>query len=280
MIIFKTADSLSSHLNDRRKQGRKIAFIPTMGALHEGHLSLIDLANQAHDLTICSIFVNPTQFNNVTDYTHYPITIENDIASLVRANCDILFLPHKSEMYGKGYKAKHYDLGYLEDILEGRYRPGHFQGVCQVVDRLLEIVSADTMYLGQKDYQQCMVIKRLLYITNRAGKVELVVGATVREESGLAMSSRNMRLTESQKTAAAAISKALTSVKNDIQHQPPQELINQAWIELEREGFAIDYIEIVSADTLEKATTLNQPLIALIAATTGGVRLIDNMILN
>src|SRR5215212_8351624 len=171
MIIFKTPDALSGHINQQKKSGKKIGFVPTMGALHEGHLSLIGVAKKPNDLTICSIFVNPTQFNNPEDFKLYPVTIEKDIEQLIRAGCDILFLPSVDEMYPAGHSKKHYPLGRIETILEGYYRPGHFQGVCQIVDRLLDIVRPDNLYLGQKDFQQCMVIRKLLQLLGKDGDI-------------------------------------------------------------------------------------------------------------
>src|SRR6476620_9509378 len=154
MILFKKAAQLSGYLRKQKTNGLSIGFVPTMGALHSGHLSLIAASKKEQSITVCSIFVNPTQFNNPDDFKHYPVRIEEDIEQLLKSDCDILFLPSAEEIYPVGYAAKHYDLGLLETILEGHYRPGHFQGVCQVVDRLLEIIEPTSLYLGQKDYQQ------------------------------------------------------------------------------------------------------------------------------
>ena len=160
MIIFKQQEPLSKYIEDQKKQGRKVGFVPTMGALHDGHLSLVSEARSANDVVVCSIFINPTQFNNQDDFKYYPVTIEKDIEQLISAGCDILFLPTVEEVYPPTWSKKHFDLGPIENILEGFYRPGHFQGVCMVVHRLLDIVQPGRMYLGQKDYQQCMVIKK------------------------------------------------------------------------------------------------------------------------
>ena len=211
MIIFKTVKDISAHISRHKKEGRKIGFVPTMGALHDGHLSLINEVKTVGELCVCSIFVNPTQFNNSDDFKHYPVTIEQDIEQLIAAGCDVLFMPDQSEIYPPEYKAKVYDLGRLEEVLEGRFRPGHFQGVCQVVDRLLDIISVNTLYLGQKDYQQCMVIARLLDLTDRTQNVKLNIVPTIREKSGLAMSSRNLRLTEGERIKAATISENLST---------------------------------------------------------------------
>src|SRR5687767_14988939 len=149
MILFKQAASLSHFLHQQQLEGKTVSFVPTMGALHNGHLSLLSQARNESNLAVCSIFVNPTQFNNPDDFSKYPVTLEKDIEQLHSANCDVLFLPAEVEIYPAGYKAKHYELGVLETVLEGQYRPGHFQGVCQVVDRLLEIVHPNKLFMGQ-----------------------------------------------------------------------------------------------------------------------------------
>jgi pantoate--beta-alanine ligase len=165
-----------------------------MGALHGGHLSLIDTCKKENDLTVCSIFINPVQFNNPDDLKNYPVTTASDIEQLISHSCDVLFMPSVEEMYPAAYIKKQYPIGEIENKLEGYHRPGHFQGVCQAVDRLLEIVQPHNFYLGQKDYQQCMVIKKLLEMTGRENSIQLNIVPTVREEVGLAMSSRNLRL--------------------------------------------------------------------------------------
>src|SRR5215217_1370627 len=179
MIIFKQARQLTLHIESLRNNGKTIGFVPTMGALHQGHLSLIEHSKQKSDVTVCSIFINPTQFNNPEDFLKYPVTQEQDILLLANASCDILFLPQKEEIYQPGFEPKHYELGYLETILEGLHRPGHFQGVCQVVDILLNIVQPHFLFLGQKDYQQCMVISTLLEL--RGSKEKLIFVPTIRE---------------------------------------------------------------------------------------------------
>ncbi len=280
MIIFKTAKELTKYLLRQKSVEKKIGFVPTMGALHNGHLFLIFAAKKAQELCVCSIFINPHQFNNETDFIRYPVTIEKDIEYLIKAGCDILFLPHQSEIYPKSYQAKHYNLGSLEQVLEGKFRPGHFQGVCQVVDRLLEIVDPNKMYLGQKDYQQCLVIKRLLELTNRNEKVVLHIEPTIREKSGLAMSSRNMRLSKEQLYKAVFISKALFFIKDHLAQLPIEQLKQKAEESLRKQGLQVDYIEVVNAETLQSATNVNQPLLVLAAAYVGNVRLIDNLVLN
>src|SRR5882757_11264752 len=165
MILFKRAEDLTGWLREQRSRGKSIGFVPTMGALHPGHISLIDISKKTTEITVCSVFVNPTQFNDPRDFQKYPITIENDILLLEKAGTDALFLPEVGEIYPNGIKdLEKYDLGRLETLLEGAFRPGHFQGVCQVMRRLLEAVRPDQLFMGQKDYQQCMVVRRLLEI--------------------------------------------------------------------------------------------------------------------
>src|SRR5438270_8267338 len=204
MIIFKRAVDLEHYLFEQKRSGRNIGFVPTMGALHKGHLSLISRAGKS-GLVVCSIFVNPTQFNDPEDFKNYPVNIENDMELLVQSGCDVLFLPSVEEIYPAGFSKKHYDLGPIEFVLEGAHRPGHFQGVCQVVDRLLQIVQPDDLFTGQKDYQQCMVIRKLISLVGMEDRVNLVVVPTVREKDGLAMSSRNLRLNEEQRKKAPLV---------------------------------------------------------------------------
>ncbi len=280
MIIFKTASDLTDYVQQQKNSGKKLGFVPTMGALHAGHLSLIHQAKSENNITVCSIFINPTQFTNTADFTHYPTTIEKDIEQLIGAGCEVLFLPHQTEIYYEGYQAKHYALGNLETVLEGYYRPGHFQGVCQVVDRLLQIIPADALYLGQKDYQQCMVIKKLLQLTGKEKNVTLTIASTVREESGLAMSSRNMRLNKDQKKAAQTISEVLFYIKQQIQYLPIETLKQTAIERLEAKGFIVDYVAIADGETLEPVNAIQKNSVALVAATIDGIRLIDNLILD
>src|SRR5436190_4833396 len=191
MILFKKEADLHNWLDVQQKKDRQVGFIPTMGALHQGHISLIKSSKINEAITVCSIFVNPTQFNDRKDFNKYPATPENDIYLLEKADCDVLFMPSEREIYPDSFNKTHYDLGYLETILEGKYRPGHFQGVCKVMDRLLHIVNPSHLYLGQKDYQQCMVIRKLIQIVGLSKSVEITVSSTLRENDGLAMSSCN-----------------------------------------------------------------------------------------
>ncbi len=279
MILFKRAADINKYLKIKSKSGDSLGFVPTMGALHAGHISLLENSKKVNTLTVCSIFVNPTQFNDPKDFAKYPVTPEKDILALEQCGCDILFLPSVEEIYPQGITGSPvFDLGYLETILEGSYRPGHFQGVCQVMSRLLEIVMPDTLYLGQKDYQQCMVIKRLIALNG--WPIQLTVCATLRENTGLALSSRNMRLTATEKEKAAIIFKALQYLAQQIKPGEMVEYKTKAEQMITEAGFEkIDYVSIADADTLEPITIWNgqTPLVALVAAFLNGVRLIDNM---
>jgi pantoate--beta-alanine ligase len=280
MIIFRNTVLLKKHLSGLRKQG-KIGFVPTMGALHDGHIQLIRTSLDENAHTLCSIFVNPTQFNDPQDFQKYPITIEADIQKLESAGCNILFLPTVEEIYPGGTgNGKHYDLGHLEQVLEGSFRPGHFQGVCRVVDILLEISEPNALYLGQKDYQQCMVIKKMIELTGR--QTSLRICDTVRERDGLAMSSRNMRLTPGQRTTATLIHKLLSEARRSLKPGDLRPFQEKALQELRNGGFKPDYFEFAHADSLQILQHWNgkDPLVAVVAAFLGDVRLIDNMILN
>jgi len=283
MILFKRAFDLREHLEKQRKHGKKTGFAPTMGALHEGHISLLEASEKENDLSVVSIFVNPTQFNDPADFAKYPVTLEKDISMLEAAGCDILFLPSVEEMYPGGQMLKtKYELGYLESLLEGSFRPGHFQGVCQIVHRLLEIVLPDNLYMGQKDYQQCMVVRKLLELTGLEKTVTLRISPTLREKSGLAMSSRNMRLSEEERNAAVAIYEALDLVRKNLQPGPLTALQQQSTQQLINKGFRVDYVQIADAATLLPVENWDgrQKLVALAAAFLGDVRLIDNLLLN
>jgi pantoate--beta-alanine ligase len=280
MRLFKKATDITEYLLKIKEQGKAVGFVPTMGALHDGHVSLLRNAKANSAVSVCSIFVNPTQFNDIKDFTNYPVTIEKDIDFLEKAGCDVLFLPAVTEMYPKGTEnTEKYELGYLETVLEGRFRPGHFQGVCMVVHRLLNIIPADTLYLGQKDYQQCMVVKKLIRLKDINTKI--IICPTLREKDGLAMSSRNVRLTGAHRKKAIQISENLSFLKKHITPGDVSQLKNTAIQNLAGSGFKIDYLEIANAETLEILNTWDGIIktVAVAAAFLGDVRLIDNMLL-
>lgn len=280
MIIFKHSADVQAYLQNTSK---KVAFIPTMGALHAGHTSLIKLAIERGEFTVCSIFVNPTQFNDPRDFEKYPKSADGDIALLIEAGCDVLFLPEVAEIYPEGTdKIKAYDFDYLETVLEGAQRPGHFRGVGQVVGRLLEIVSPNYLYLGQKDYQQCMIIADLVRQMGKSGDLEIVTCPTVREPDGLAMSSRNRRLTDSQRALAGVIYQCLVSIQSKHEHGSFSIVQKECMELLKDKGFEPEYVELADANSLKLMSdyTNETRQVALIAAKLGGVRLIDNMLVN
>ncbi|WP_346320659.1 pantoate--beta-alanine ligase [Chitinophaga sp. YIM B06452] len=280
MYLFKRVADLREALRQEKKAGKRIGFAPTMGALHQGHISLVNAAKTQCDIVISSIFVNPTQFNDPKDFEKYPVTIKEDILALTAVGTDILFLPSVEEMYPGGVNGehRHYGFGYLETVLEGAYRPNHFQGVGIIVHKLLEAVVPDDLFMGQKDFQQCMIIKKLLEITGIPAKLHII--PTLRETDGLAMSSRNMRLSPSERQTAIQISRTLLYMKENIKQLPFDIIKQNAWKQLEDAGFQPDYIEIADAENLQ---LLKEPLpsgqmVMLIAAKLGEVRLIDNMV--
>ena len=280
MLIFHTIQQLQRHLRLQQAKGRQVGFVPTMGALHAGHLSLIAQSKQEAGFTVCSIFVNPTQFNDPKDFEKYPVTIKADIEVLLKAGTDVLFLPAVQEIYPVGAGvAKQYELGFLETVLEGKYRPGHFQGVCQVMHRLLTIVNADHLYMGQKDYQQCMVVSHLISLKGMPTKMH--IAPTLREPDGLAMSSRNVRLDPEQRKTASAIFQTLNQMKAELQTGELTNIKERATLFLQSKGFRVDYTELAHADTLALLDHWNgtDPVVAVVAAYLGEVRLIDNMVL-
>jgi pantoate--beta-alanine ligase len=280
MILFKKAADITAYLVEIKEQGNSIGFVPTMGALHPGHISLLNSSKKTDQVTVCSIFVNPSQFNDAKDFDNYPTTIEKDIDALEKAGCDVLFLPPVSEIYPNGTaNAEKYDLGYLETVLEGKFRPGHFQGVCMVMNRLLDIIPAGRLYLGQKDYQQCMVITKLVELK----KIDtgIIICPTLRETDGLAMSSRNVRLNTSDRKQALKIFETLSFLKTNLTPGNLDSLKQTAVQNLTTAGFKVDYVEIANAETLEIMNNWDghTKTVAIVAAFLGDVRLIDNMLL-
>lgn len=280
--IFKTKASLQAYLQQARSTGQKIALIPTMGALHEGHLSLLNYAKPISDIRVCSIFVNPTQFNDPKDLEKYPRPIENDIRLLESVDCDILFLPSVDEMYPDKNEAWHLDLGELDQIWEGEKRPGHFQGVTQVVYKLFTLVQPDIACFGQKDFQQVMVIKRMIAMKDLA--IQLAICPIIRDQNGLALSSRNARLSEAGKRTALALSRSLQYVKDHIHDAIPLAEIKDKALQIltDTEGLTVEYFALCESSTLKEVNHIDfsKQHVALVAAWVEGVRLIDNMILN
>ena len=279
MIIIRTLEELSELINSAEYRNSTVGFVPTMGALHEGHGSLITASKNDNQFVICSIFVNPTQFNKVEDLEKYPRKEKEDVAILEKLGCDFLFMPSSEEIY-KNYQFEGIDLKELETVMEGKYRPGHFQGVCQIVYRLFDLVNPTRAYFGLKDFQQVAVIK---YMTSFFKlPIEIVACPTIREENGLALSSRNLRLSEIEKQDALIIFKTLDFIqKNLTQFETISELKNKA-LEVFKSGkLTLEYLEIVDQNTLTLLDKKNKSnLVACIAAYNNHIRLIDNMILS
>jgi pantoate--beta-alanine ligase len=280
MEIFKHIAPLRAFLRDIRQQGKSIGLVPTMGALHKGHLHLISNCKEQNDLTVSSIYVNPTQFNNSDDLLKYPRTLDTDTKLLEEVRCDVLFYPSDPEIYPKKSNLK-LDFGSLDKVMEGKFRPGHFSGVGLVVSKLLNIVEPNNAYFGQKDWQQFAIISSL--VEELKFNVTLHSVDTLREPDGLAMSSRNMRLNTDQRKQALVFYKALAQAKNDLMNGAL--LINvkndvRQLVEAEP-GIKLEYFELADSknlNLLENVSTSEKPIMC-IAGFVGDVRLIDNMFL-
>lgn len=282
MVIFKKTHDVQAYLAQKSQEGNSVGFVPTMGALHNGHVSLLQEARQKGDFTVVSIFVNPTQFNDKKDFDAYPNSIDEDLLMLEKAGCDVVFIPSVDEIYPPESPSQPvYDFGYMDTVLEGAQRPGHFKGVGQVVARLLQIVAPNHLYLGQKDYQQCMVIKNLARQIPGLQELEIIICPTIREADGLAMSSRNRRLTEPQRNIAGLLYQCLISIKTKAGLQNFAIVQKECLDILRAKGFEPEYVTIANADTLTLLDNYDttRPMIALIAAKIGDIRLIDNMLL-
>ncbi|MBS4014435.1 MAG: pantoate--beta-alanine ligase [Bacteroidetes bacterium] len=280
MKVFKKTLELKNELDILSKQGKKIGFVPTMGALHHGHIELVVRSVKDNDITVASIFVNPTQFNNPEDLKKYPRMPEKDIAMLENANCDYVFLPDYDEVYPK-IDTTNYDFGMLEKVMEGKFRPGHFKGVGMVVKRLFEIVEPDNAYFGLKDYQQFLVIKSL--VNQFDIPVNIVGCETIREHDGLAMSSRNLRLSDEQRKEAPEIYKSLSFIKKHIEDKSVLEW--KQWFKDKINALSqlkVEYIEISDAITLEEVSLFDdsKSLVICVAVFAGEIRLIDNVLIN
>ncbi len=279
MLVLRKIKEIEDVITLQKQKGCTIGFVPTMGALHQGHISLIGYSKQQTDFTVCSIFVNPNQFNNQADLAHYPRTPDADIAMLEAAGCDVLYMPEVNDVYPEK-DTRVFNFGYLDTILEGAHRPGHFNGVGQVVSILLQGVKPHKAFFGSKDYQQVMVVKELVRQLNLP--VEIVACPILREPDGLAMSSRNTRLSVTERQMAAlipgimqearliALDKGIAAAKKYVTKRVS-----------EVEIMKLDYYEVCDADTLELFTELktDTKAISLIALFVGNVRLIDNLMI-
>ncbi|MGM9476812.1 pantoate--beta-alanine ligase [Pedobacter sp. GSP4] len=280
MEIFKTKALLKAFLKPLKASGKKIALVPTMGALHNGHISLIKLAQQNADIIICSIFVNPTQFTDPKDLEKYPRPIEHDLAMLESAGCNGVFMPNVDEMYPTGADEQwHIDLGKAEFLLEGEFRKGHYQGVTQIVKKLFDAVEPDVAMFGQKDFQQVLMIKNML--AHFKLPITIITCPIIREDDGLAMSSRNIHLSADDRQHSLVLSKSLQFVTDHFDEYSLGELENKAKSFYNNiDGVELDYFTIANGDTLEPAKSKEESnLVALVAAKVGSTRLIDNMII-
>lgn len=282
MLLFKTTEDIGQYLAEQRKKGKRIGFAPTMGALHQGHLSLLKRALAENDICVTSIFVNPTQFNDKKDLERYPRPFAKDVELLIQSGTHVLFHPDVEDMYPEGLDLSvNADFGYLLQTMEAVFRKGHFEGVSTVVKRLLDIVNPHTIYMGQKDYQQLMIVKKMLYALDMLP--HLVMCPTIREPDGLAMSSRNALLSKEEREAAALIPQVLFQAKEKSFDESFEEIEAESIAELNSNPLLkTEYFTIVDANTLEHAKNRKQntPIAICTAVRAGSVRLIDNLIIS
>jgi pantoate--beta-alanine ligase len=277
MITFSSIKDTRDYVGQKKAQDRSIGFVPTMGALHEGHLTLMRKAKKGNDLLVVSVFVNPIQFNNPEDLKKYPRNLEEDKRLLESVGCDVLFAPSVEEMYPQE-ETKKYDFGLLETVMEGAHRPGHFNGVAIVVKKLFDIVTPNRAYFGEKDFQQLAIIKKLVEMEKMA--VEIVPCPIVREADGLAMSSRNERLTPEERAIAPAIHEILQyakSKKDSVCTGPMKQMVINLFEA--NENFRLEYFEIADDKNLQPVTSWGSApgILGFVALHLGNVRLIDNI---
>jgi pantoate--beta-alanine ligase len=279
LAVFEHINQIHSWVISQRDQGLTVGFVPTMGALHAGHQSLIELATRQCDRVVASVFVNPTQFNNAEDLEKYPRTLEADLTLLEMSGCHAVFCPTVDEMYDTGEKTEHWNFGALSNSLEGKFRPGHFDGVLTIVKKLFLAVEPDKAFFGEKDFQQLAIIKRMTEAEKLP--VQIIAGPTIRESSGLAMSSRNTRLSAGDKVIALHISKVLFDAANSGKQLDPIQLEAHAYRTLSNvDGLTLEYCSLVKASDFEPITQWpEEKTVMLVAAFVGGVRLIDNVII-
>ncbi len=280
MKVIYTNEALALSLSNIQGD---LGFVPTMGALHDGHISLIEKSKSENKFTICSIFVNQKQFNNAEDFEKYPKTIDTDLAKLELAKCDMVFVPTNEQIYPTNFKAPYFELGNIENVLEGYYRPGHFQGVCIVVNRLLDLIKPNKLYLGRKDFQQCIVIQKMLALQKLEATIELCIVSTKRDQFGLALSSRNLRLSEAAKRKSLILINSLQHAKDALNRDENTDLTkiqNDSINEIKKAGFeSVDYFDFINEDfEVIKDNNESKRIIAILtAATIDAVRLIDNI---
>ncbi len=278
MKVFKTQKKLRTYFKEFYSENTTIGFVPTMGALHKGHVSLIEESQRNNDITIASIFVNPTQFNKKEDLENYPRTIKSDLNLLEKVHCDVVFIPSVSEIYTNNISASHFNFDGLEFQMEGRFRKGHFNGVGTIVKKLFEILQPTNAYFGEKDFQQLQIVRKMAEKNHLP--VAVVGCATFREDDGLAMSSRNKRLTDDERNAASIIYKILKKTAEKTQTQSIDDI--KKWVSNEfkkHSFFELEYFVIAEEETLENATILSpkKQYRAFIAVYANTIRLIDNI---
>ncbi|MEC8853682.1 MAG: pantoate--beta-alanine ligase [Bacteroidota bacterium] len=277
MLIFKTKSDLSSYLATLTDS--LIGFVPTMGALHEGHLALLLKAKKQSSVVVCSIFVNPTQFDSKKDFNRYPDTLSDDITKLEKINCDVLYVPTASDLYAINEKAKHFNFNGLDNVMEAKFRKGHFDGVATIIEKFFNIIKPHKAYFGQKDLQQLLIVKSLTKQLNLP--IEIVSVPTMREENGLAMSSRNKLLNAKQKLVASMLYESLAFCKANKDTLKIRELKTHLEKQFsEQLEVDLEYLEFVDANNLHPITVFkeNDNNAVCIGAYVGGVRLIDNII--
>ncbi len=283
MKVFRDKKSVSQYVSEQKSLRKSVGLVPTMGALHSGHLSLLEQCQAENDISICSIYVNPTQFDNKNDLVNYPRTWDADMALLIDQQCDAVFSPTDLEMYQNGFKdiSVSMNFGSLENVMEGKHRNGHFSGVGLVVSKLFHIIQPQKAYFGQKDLQQFAIINKM--VLDLSFDIELKRCEIVREKDGLAMSSRNVRLSERERYIAPTLNKALESVKTDLQNgKSISEAKDKAIADIcKHKDFKIEYLEIVDAHNLQpiQSYVRSSPVAVCVAAYLGTVRLIDNLII-
>lgn len=278
MKIIQSKNELLADIESLKATGKTIGFVPTMGALHDGHIQLVSRSVKENDICVVSVFVNPTQFNNATDLEKYPRTLERDAEMLDKAGCTLVFAPSTDDIYDKEEMSERFEFDFdgLDRVMEGKFRPGHFNGVVQIVSKLFRLVQPDKAYFGEKDFQQLAIIHRMVNVLKFS--VEVVDCPIVREVTGLAMSSRNERLAPEQRKNAVEISKVLFESRNFVPQMSPAELI--LWVTERINAVAdleVEYFDIVNAETLQSVQSWSESAVGCVAVFCGEVRLIDNI---
>ena len=278
MKIIRSIKELHAVIESLKNTQKTLGFVPTMGALHDGHKSLVEQSVAENEFTIVSIFVNPTQFNNPSDLEKYPRYLEKDVDLLQKVGCDYIFAPESKDIYQEDELNNRFefDFGGLDSVMEGRFRPGHFNGVVQIVSKLFQLVKPDKAYFGEKDFQQLSIIHRMVDVMNI--DVQIIDCQIIREESGLAMSSRNERLSPEQRKNAVQISKVLFESRNFVPRLKPSEIVNWVTEQINKvPGLDVEYYEIVDVKSLQTVNSWEKPTVGCIAVFCGEVRLIDNI---